>query len=75
MMKFAENDIIKALATVEDPDLKRDLVSLGMIRDLKVTDSEVAFTVVLTTPACPLKRKISTGLRGCGGEDCGRRAD
>ncbi|MBX2963490.1 MAG: Mrp/NBP35 family ATP-binding protein [Cyclobacteriaceae bacterium] len=57
-MKFAENDIIKALATVEDPDLKRDLVSLGMIRDLKVTDSEVAFTVVLTTPACPLKEKI-----------------
>lgn len=57
-MKLTENDIIKALSTVEDPDLKRDLVSLGMIRDLKVSETEIVFTVVLTTPACPLKEKI-----------------
>lgn len=47
-----------ALATVQDPDLKRDLVSLGMIKDLEATDQRVVFTVMLTTPACPLKEKI-----------------
>jgi ATP-binding protein involved in chromosome partitioning len=57
-MPFSDQDILKALATVQDPDLKRDLVSLGMIRDLAVTDKEIAFTVVLTTPACPLKEQI-----------------
>ena len=57
-MNFTQSDIIKALGTVEDPDLKRDLVSLNMIRDIKVTADKVSFTVVLTTPACPLKEKI-----------------
>jgi len=51
-------DILKALSTVEDPDLKRDLVSLNMIKDVKVDAKKVSFTVVLTTPACPLKEKI-----------------
>lgn len=57
-MKFSEEQILSALATVDDPDLKRDLVSLGMIKDIAIRESEVAFTVVLTTPACPLKEKI-----------------
>jgi len=57
-MSFNQSDILKALSTVEDPDIKRDLVSLGMIKDLKVSDKTVSFTVVLTTPACPLKEKI-----------------
>lgn len=57
---FSKPDILKALSTVQDPDLKRDLVSLNMIQDLTVTDQEVAFTVVLTTPACPLREKIRT---------------
>jgi ATP-binding protein involved in chromosome partitioning len=57
-MKVTEQGILQALAKVEDPDLKRDLVSLGMIKDLSVTDNAIAFTVVLTTPACPLKEKI-----------------
>jgi ATP-binding protein involved in chromosome partitioning len=43
---------------VEDPDLKRDLVSLGMIKDIQISAEKVSFTVVLTTPACPLKEKI-----------------
>lgn len=47
-----------ALATVQDPDLHRDLVTLNMIKDLKVDGGKVAFTVMLTTPACPLKEKI-----------------
>ncbi len=57
-MSFTESDIIKALSTVDDPDLKRDLVSLNMIKDVKVSPEKVSFTVVLTTPACPLKEKI-----------------
>lgn len=57
-MKLTKEDIIKALSTVNDPDLKRDLVSLNMIKDVEVNDNKVSFTVVLTTPACPLKEKI-----------------
>ena len=57
-MSFTTSDILKALSTVEDPDLKRDLVSLNMIKDIKVEHDKVSFTVVLTTPACPLKEKI-----------------
>ncbi len=55
---ISESDILRALSTVEDPDLHRDLVSLKMIRDLEITPSRISFTVVLTTPACPLKEKI-----------------
>ncbi len=57
-MSFSKEDILKALGTVDDPDLKRDLVSLNMIKDVEVSEKSVAFTVVLTTPACPLKEKI-----------------
>ncbi|MBK8444917.1 MAG: Mrp/NBP35 family ATP-binding protein [Sphingobacteriales bacterium] len=47
--------IIQALSRVEDPDLHRDLVSLGMVRDVAFESRRIAFTLVLTTPACPLK--------------------
>ncbi|HEY8936278.1 MAG TPA: Mrp/NBP35 family ATP-binding protein [Cyclobacteriaceae bacterium] len=57
-MSLSENNVRAALATVNDPDLKRDLVSLGMIRDIKIDGKKLSFTVVLTTPACPLKEKI-----------------
>jgi ATP-binding protein involved in chromosome partitioning len=57
-MSFSQSDILKALSTVNDPDIKRDLVSLNMIKNVTVSPSKVSFTVVLTTPACPLKEKI-----------------
>lgn len=57
-MNFNSNAILKALSTVIDPDIKRDLVTLNMIKDVVVTDAAVSFTVVLTTPACPLKEMI-----------------
>jgi ATP-binding protein involved in chromosome partitioning len=57
-MFYKEADILRALSTVNDPDLRRDLVSLNMIKDLVVKPEKVGFTVVLTTPACPLKEKI-----------------
>nr|WP_295934767.1 iron-sulfur cluster carrier protein ApbC [uncultured Dyadobacter sp.] len=50
--------VLQALSTVEEPDLKKDLVTLGMIQDIEVGVNQVRFTVVLTTPACPLKELI-----------------
>lgn len=57
-MAIREEDVLKALSTVYDPDLGKDLVTLGMIKDLKVTDESIDFSVVLTTPACPLKELL-----------------
>jgi ATP-binding protein involved in chromosome partitioning len=58
-MTLSKENVLKALATVEDPDLKKDLVTLGMIQDLEITaDQTIRFKVVLTTPACPLKELI-----------------
>lgn len=57
-MKIDSAQVLKALSTVNDPDIKRDLVSLNMIKDVVVSDDTVSFTVVLTTPACPLKEMI-----------------
>jgi ATP-binding protein involved in chromosome partitioning len=57
-MNPTTEQVLKALSTVNDPDIKRDLVSLGMIKDVVVSDKAVSFTVVLTTPACPLKDMI-----------------
>lgn len=55
-----KEDILKALSTVQEPDLRKDLVTLNMIQDIVIAGDTVAFTVVLTTPACPLKEKIET---------------
>lgn len=57
-MAIREEDILKALSKVYDPDLGKDLVSLGMIRDLKISDNSIYFSVVLTTPACPLREML-----------------
>lgn len=58
MAEINKINVLKALAEVEDPDLKKDLVSLKMIQDLKIEGNKVSFSVVLTTPACPLQEKI-----------------
>ncbi len=57
-----KENILRALSTVPDPDLGKDLVTLKMIKDVEVNGKSIQFTVVLTTPACPLKDKIK--------EDC-----
>lgn len=57
-MIISKEKVLKALSTVEDPDLKKDLVTLGMIQDIEVEDKKLSFKVVLTTPACPLKELI-----------------
>lgn len=58
MANFSKEQVLKALSKVEDPDLKKDLVSLGMIKDLRIDGRKVSFSVELTTPACPLKELI-----------------
>jgi ATP-binding protein involved in chromosome partitioning len=58
-----EQAILEALSTVNDPDLHKGLVSLGMIRDLRLSGPNVSFEVVLTTPACPLKARIERDCR------------
>jgi ATP-binding protein involved in chromosome partitioning len=57
-MSITNSAILQVLSNVNDPDLKKDLVSLNMVKDIVVSDEKVSFTVVLTTPACPLKEKI-----------------
>ncbi len=50
--------VLSALRNVEDPDLKKDLVTLNMIKDVKIDNNIVAFTLELTTPACPMKEML-----------------
>lgn len=58
LMNDLEQRIIQALSQVQDPDLKNDLVSLEMIKDLVVGPHTITFTLVLTTPACPLQEML-----------------
>ena len=51
-------EILKALSNVQEPDLGKDLVTLNMIKDVLINGNDVSFTVVLTTPACPMKDHI-----------------
>jgi ATP-binding protein involved in chromosome partitioning len=53
-----QQEILKALSTVQEPDLGKDLVTLQMIKDLSLSGDNVSFTIVLTTPACPLKEMM-----------------
>jgi len=57
-MAITRQQVLEALSSVQDPDLHRDLVSLDMVKDVRVEGSDVFARVVLTTPACPLKAKI-----------------
>jgi len=58
MSSINKEQVVDALRTVQDPDLKQDLVTLNMIKDLQISNGQISFTVVLTTPACPLKEVI-----------------
>jgi ATP-binding protein involved in chromosome partitioning len=55
---MTKDDILKALSNVQEPDLGKDLVTLNMVKDIQIEGNYVSFTVVLTTPACPLKDLI-----------------
>jgi ATP-binding protein involved in chromosome partitioning len=51
--------VLNALSNVQEPDLGKDIVTLNMVKDVVINDNDVSFTVVLTTPACPLKDMIN----------------
>lgn len=60
---YNSETILAALSNVQEPELKRDLVSLDMIRDIKIEGDTVAFSIILTTPACPLRASIEQQAR------------
>lgn len=59
MANITEERVLKALGQVIEPELMKDIVTLNMVKDIRVSGNDVAFTVVLTTPACPLKDEIT----------------
>ena len=63
MITFSSADILKALSHVDDPDLGKDIVALGMVKSLNFDDSSISFDVELTTPACPMKDAIEQACR------------
>ena len=61
-MPLTSQDIHAALCTVKDPDLGKDLVTLNMVKDVRIDGSAVTVGIELTTPACPMKDKIRTDI-------------
>ena len=57
------DQVLEKLSTVIDPDLKKDIVSMGMIKDLELNDGNLKFTLELTTPACPFNVEIEDDVR------------
>src|ERR1700674_692568 len=62
-MQGEQQAVLDALKVVTDPDLHRDIVSLGFIKDLKIDGGHVRFTIELTTPACPVKDQMRDQAR------------
>jgi ATP-binding protein involved in chromosome partitioning len=57
-MNITREQVLEALKNVDDPDLKKDIVTLGMVKDVVIEGKKISFSVVLTTPACPMKELI-----------------
>lgn len=62
-MIITKEQVLGALSHVEEPDLKKDLVTLNMIEDIHIDGNKISFSVILTTPACPLKAMIENACR------------
>ncbi len=60
---LTEQDVLDALKGVKDPEIHRDLVDLGMVKDVRIGDGTIHLTINLTTPACPLKAQIEADVR------------
>jgi ATP-binding protein involved in chromosome partitioning len=58
MSQLSEAVILKSLEQIIDPDLRKDIVTLGFVRDLELSGGDVSFRIVLTTPACPVKEEM-----------------
>ncbi|HEX9780813.1 MAG TPA: Mrp/NBP35 family ATP-binding protein [bacterium] len=70
-MAVTQDEVLQALRAVQDPDLGRDVVSLGFVKDLRIDGGRVAVTLELTTPACPVKDQLRAqaedAIRALGG--------
>lgn len=63
MAQVSEESVLAALRQVRDPDLHKDIVTLGFIRDLRIEGGAVSFRIVLTTPACPVREQMEMEAR------------
>src|ERR1044071_6399518 len=63
MTQVNEQEILDSLRQIKDPDLHKDIVTLGFIRDLKIDGGHVSFRIVLTTPACPVKAEMESAAK------------
>ena len=63
MTEVSEQSVLDALRQIKDPDLHKDIVTLGFIKDLKIEGGNVSFRIVLTTPACPVKEEMEGAAR------------
>ncbi len=63
MTALTEGAIFDALRTVQEPELGRDIVTLNMVKGIQIEDTKLAFTIELTTPACPLKDEIERNVQ------------
>lgn len=59
-MSVSQEQVLHALRAVQDPDLHKDIVTLGFVKDVRIAGSEVDFTIELTTPACPVKDQLKS---------------
>src|SRR5438046_2947562 len=57
-MSVTEEEVLAALRSVVDPDLHRDIVSLGFVKNIDISGGAVSFTIELTTPACPVREQL-----------------
>ena len=63
MTELNEQLVLEALRQIKDPDLHKDIVTLGFIKDLRIEGGIVSFRIVLTTPACPVKAEMESAAR------------
>jgi ATP-binding protein involved in chromosome partitioning len=70
-MMINKEAVLKALSRVEEPDLKKDLVTLNMVQNIEINENRIRFDIVLTTPACPLKELIHNRCVNALKEDLG----
>ena len=75
-MSVTQEQVLEVLRTVQDPDLHKDIVALGFVKDVQIKNGEVDFTIQLTTPACPvrdqMKEEAETKVRGLAGVTAAR---
>ena len=68
MSQITEQAVLEKLTNIIDPDLKKDIVTLGFVKDLEINGGDVSFRIVLTTPACPVKEAFENEAKQLVGE-------